>query len=116
MRDAATPEHLTSSSLGHELPLQVNAAPRADAFEHGEECFAVFRNLILRCSVGGIPRASDDAISNQILQVADEHALGDLWDIALQLRGPHGSACQMPEDRSLPPAINDGKGGVDRTW
>lgn len=67
-----------------------------------------------RC--GGLFYALEDAVADQVLQVADEHALGDAGDAAAQFAGAHGLLRETPEDGAFPAAVDDGESGVEGAW
>ncbi|MCT7367717.1 hypothetical protein A7R75_01825 [Mycolicibacterium llatzerense] len=58
--------------------------------------------------------AVDDAVGHQLVQVPDEHALGDVGDAAPEFGGAHRTVREPPQDGALPAAVDDGEGGVDR--
>ena len=55
----------------------------------------------------------EDARVDQLVQVTDQHALGDVGDAAAEFGGPHGAVAQAPQDGALPTAIDDRQRGVD---
>ncbi|KWX20835.1 hypothetical protein AFM11_28845 [Mycolicibacterium wolinskyi] len=60
--------------------------------------------------------AVDDPGVDEIVQMADEHAFGDLGDAAPQLGGAHRPVDQAPQDGAFPAAVDDRQRGVDRTF
>ncbi|MUL66663.1 hypothetical protein BOO86_19480 [Mycobacterium sp. CBMA 234] len=58
----------------------------------------------------------DDPGGDELVQVPDEHALGDVGDAAPKFGGAHRTVGQPPQDGALPPAVDDGQGRVDRAF
>ena len=57
--------------------------------------------------------ADEDAVADEVFEVADQHTFGDLGDAALQFAGAHRLFREPPEDGSLPSAVDDRQHGVD---
>jgi hypothetical protein len=57
----------------------------------------------------------EDARVDQLVQVADEHAFGDVRDAAAKLGGAHRPVLQAPQDGALPASVDDGQRGIDWT-
>ncbi|OBC04835.1 hypothetical protein A5784_12110 [Mycobacterium sp. 852013-50091_SCH5140682] len=60
--------------------------------------------------------AVDDAGLDEVVQMPDQHALGDLGDAAPKFGGAHRPVEQPPQDGALPAAVDHGEGGVDRAF
>ncbi|KHO23052.1 hypothetical protein QQ25_07425 [Mycolicibacterium setense] len=58
--------------------------------------------------------AVDDPGVDQIMQMADEHAFGDVGDAAAEFSGAHRPVRQPPQDGALPAPVDDRQGRVDR--
>ncbi|OBJ45324.1 hypothetical protein A5630_14405 [Mycolicibacterium mucogenicum] len=58
--------------------------------------------------------AVDDAVGHELVQVPDEHALGDLGNAAPELGGAHRSVREPPQNGAFPAAVDHRQGGVDR--
>lgn len=69
----------------------MNAAPGAEGFEMGREGEAVRGELVT--DAGGSRQlfdALDNTLADQVLQMPDQHALGDAGNAAAQFAGAHG--------------------------
>ncbi|OBF39020.1 hypothetical protein A5719_18045 [Mycolicibacterium peregrinum] len=58
--------------------------------------------------------ALDDPGVDQIVQMPDEHPLGDVRNAAAQFGGAHRPVGQPPQDGALPAPVDDRQRRVDR--
>src|SRR3954451_15833945 len=58
----------------------------------------------------------DQPVALQLTQVQGQHALGNPGQAALQRAEPPGPVEQLEQDARLPPAFNDGEGGLHPAW
>src|SRR4051794_15057500 len=94
----------------------MSPSPCADDLQYRHEGQAVFRDGI---SNTGWDRSllppQQDTVSDQFVEMTDEHALSDLRDAAPQFACTHRTLGEAPQDGSLPAAVDDRQHGIDGT-
>lgn len=94
---------------------KMDSPPGAEMFQHRKQGEAVLGDGIGDAALP-VVGARDDAVVGELFEVPDQHPFRDLRDALFQLDRAPGAFEQAPENRALPPSVDDGKSGVNRAW
>ena len=100
---------------GASAHLDMLSTPRAYMLQHGEHRHSIIGDGVDDVRVSSLLSLSnEDAVADQVFEVADQHAFRDAGNAAQQFAGAHRLFRKPPEDGSLPSAVDDRQHGVDR--